>query len=704
MSRAAPERVSDAGSSPRPRAGDRLGLDGDASGSRPRLDLGGAGRTVMRAGVAVGLLWLLVLPLVGASDSTMFTLTLMFTSVAVAVNWNLTGGFVGYVDFGHAVWFGIGGYVTVILMSQDANSLSIGWSPIPAILAGSAVAGLLAAAIGRATMRLRGPYFSVAMLGTFVAMREIVRTWGGLTGGGVGLTLPPYLNRPLFYYLELVLVVALVALVWWLRRTRFGAALVAIRDDELGAEMRGIATTRLKVVTFSFAGASTGLFGGLWAFQNTFVDPDIAFTEVRTIDAVMGTLLGGIGTVAGPVVGSVALYWLREVLWANLLDYHLIVQGVLLILIVLLVPRGIVGLFDRSATSLSRIWSRSNTGVRDKDAASNRDTADHHDLADTDRDKDAEGNGDTADGHDTAGASGSRNTADGRDAISDSGPGTADEALDHGPLDVAALRGPTGRPSSVEPALALQGSGIVKRFGGLTAVADVDIAVSPGEMVGLIGPNGSGKTTLFDCLSRVTDIDAGTVRFNGSDITRLPPHRVARLGVSRTFQVIRVYRELTVRENMELSIQWGRIGLRDLFGRTDFATRHKAEGLLEFLLLASLADEPAGNLSGGQLRLLEIGMALMSDPSLILLDEATAGVNPTLVEHIKDRLKAVNSRDGVAFLLVEHNVNFVADLCDRVVVLETGAKLAEGTPSEVMEDPAVIEAYFGAAAQKAKEP
>ena len=655
MSRAAPERASDAGSGLRPSAGDRLRLDGGAGGSgRLRLDVSGAGRTVMRAGVAVALVWLLVLPLVGASDSTMFTLTLMFTSVAVAVNWNLTGGFVGYVDFGHAVWFGIGGYVTVILMSQDANSLSIGWSPIPAILAGSVVAGLLAAAIGRATMRLRGPYFSVAMLGTFVAMREIVRTWGGLTGGGVGLTLPPYLNRPLFYYLELVLVVALVALVWWLRRTRFGAALVAIRDDELGAEMRGIATTRLKVVTFSFAGASTGLFGGLWAFQNTFVDPDIAFTEVRTIDAVMGTLLGGIGTVAGPVVGSVALYWLREVLWANLLDYHLIVQGVLLILIVLLVPRGVVGLFDRSATALSRIWFRSNTGVRDKDA--------------------------------------------------DSDPGTADGALDHGPLHVAAPRGPTGRPSSVEPAMALQGSGIVKRFGGLTAVAGVDIEVSPGEMVGLIGPNGSGKTTLFDCLSRVTDIDAGTVRFNGADITRLPPHRVARLGVSRTFQVIRVYRELTVRENMELSIQWGRIGLRDLFGRTDVATRHKAERLLEFLLLASLADEPAGNLSGGQLRLLEIGMALMSDPSLILLDEATAGVNPTLVEHIKDRLRAVNSRDGVAFLLVEHNVNFVADLCDRVVVLETGAKLAEGTPSEVMEDPAVIEAYFGAAAQKAKEP
>ena len=316
----------------------------------------GPGQVAIRAVVAVALVWVVVLPLLGASDSTLFTMTLMLTSVAVAINWNLTGGFTGYVDFGHAVWFGLGAYVTAILMSLQANSLGIGWPPVPAIVVGAVVAGVLAGLIGRATMRLKGPYFSIAMLGTFVAVREIVRTWGGLTGGGVGLTLPPYLNRQLFYYVELALVVGLVALVWWLRRTRFGAALVAIREDELGAQMRGISTTRLKVAVFSFAGASTGLFGGLWAYQNTFVDPDIAFTEVRTIDAIMGTLLGGLGTVAGPVVGSVALYWLREVLWANLLDYHLVAQGVLLIVIVLLVPRGIVGVFDRRGVSARHLW------------------------------------------------------------------------------------------------------------------------------------------------------------------------------------------------------------------------------------------------------------------------------------------------------------------------------------------------------------
>ena len=241
----------------------------------------------------------------------------------------------------------------------------------------------------------------------------------------------------------------------------------------------------------------------------------------------------------------------------------------------------------------------------------------------------------------------------------------------------------------------LDARGVVKRFGGLTAVDRVDISVGAGELVGLIGPNGSGKTTLFDCLSRVSAIDSGSISFDGVDITRRRPHQVARLGLARTFQLIRVYRELTVSENMELSIQWRRIGTARLFGRTDAATRRRVESLLEFLMLSRLRHERAGALSGGQRRLLEIGMALMSEPRLLLLDEATSGVNPTLVAEIADRLKEANS-NGVAILLVEHNVGFVAELCHRVVVLDRGAKLAEGTPSQVMEDPAVIEAYFGA--------
>jgi ABC-type branched-subunit amino acid transport system ATPase component len=242
----------------------------------------------------------------------------------------------------------------------------------------------------------------------------------------------------------------------------------------------------------------------------------------------------------------------------------------------------------------------------------------------------------------------------------------------------------------------LEGRSVTKRFGGLVAVNNVDFVVHQGEMVGLIGPNGSGKTTLFDCLSRVQSIDEGQVLFNGVDITNKKPHQVAHLGMARTFQVIRVYRKLTVLENLLVSRQWRGESLFAQLGRANRAQEDKARELIEFVALGHLVDAPAGTLSGGQRRLLEIGMALMPDPDLILLDEAASGVNPTLVETIKDRIRVLNQEHGKTFLLVEHDMRFISDLCSRVYVLNYGELLIEGTPAEVMADEAVIEAYFGA--------
>lgn len=241
----------------------------------------------------------------------------------------------------------------------------------------------------------------------------------------------------------------------------------------------------------------------------------------------------------------------------------------------------------------------------------------------------------------------------------------------------------------------LDGRSVTKRFGGLVAVNNVDFQVYPDEIVGLIGPNGSGKTTLFDCLSRVQSIDEGQVLFKGADITRKKPHQVAHMGMARTFQVIRVYRKLTVLENMKVSRQWrGEMVWNQLKpSHRDVETR--AHDLLNFLKLTHLTYEAAGTLSGGQRRLLELGMALMPDPDLVLLDEAASGVNPTLVEEIKERIRELNRDHGKAFLVVEHDMRFISDLCSRVYVLNYGEKMAEGTPQEVMENEAVIEAYFG---------
>jgi ABC-type branched-subunit amino acid transport system ATPase component len=241
----------------------------------------------------------------------------------------------------------------------------------------------------------------------------------------------------------------------------------------------------------------------------------------------------------------------------------------------------------------------------------------------------------------------------------------------------------------------LEGRSVSKYFGGLAALSNVDFAVYPGEVMGLIGPNGSGKTTLFDCLSRVQDISGGQVFFKGQEITRKKPYQVAHMGLARTFQVIRIYRKMTVLENLLLSRHWEGMNMLQKFRPSHPDIEHRARKLASFLLLERVIDQKAGNLSGGQRRLLEIGMALMPDPDLILLDEATSGVNPTLIETIKDRIRELNQTQQKTFLLIEHNIQFIADLCSRVFVLNYGQKLAEGTPSEIMNDEAVVEAYFG---------
>ncbi len=299
------------------------------------------------------------------TNSLLFSFTQMFMLITLASSWNLTGGFTGYVDFGHVVWFGIGAYATGVLMTK------VGW-PFPVAVVGAIGITLIAALlIGAPTLRLKGGYFSIAMLATVVAVRETIRIVKPITGGGIGLTLPPYLNRQLFFYVTLVLAVLVVAFTWWLRRTQFGLTLIAIREDEVGADMRGINTTLHKITVFGLSAGIAGLVGALWAYQNTFIDPDIVFVDSRTLNAIIAVILGGLGTVAGPVIGAVVLFWMRDLIWANFLQYHLIFQGTILIAIILWVPEGIVGTFsDRTGgTTLGRLMRRGRGGSPPRDNA-----------------------------------------------------------------------------------------------------------------------------------------------------------------------------------------------------------------------------------------------------------------------------------------------------------------------------------------------
>jgi branched-chain amino acid transport system ATP-binding protein len=237
---------------------------------------------------------------------------------------------------------------------------------------------------------------------------------------------------------------------------------------------------------------------------------------------------------------------------------------------------------------------------------------------------------------------------------------------------------------------------LAKAFGGIHAVNGVSFEVREGEILGLIGPNGSGKSTLFNCILGQLAPSAGEVRIDGRAITGMRPCQLNRLGVGRTFQLLQVFPQLSVRENLILAGQehqasmWSR-----LVGRRDAGLGAAAERMIGFFRLDQLADEKAAGLSYGQQKLLDVAMAFMAGPRLVLLDEPAGGVNPTMLAGLRERLREINAAQRATFVVIEHNMEFVMSLCTRILVLAEGRIIAEGAPEEIRSDAQVIEAYLG---------
>lgn len=239
----------------------------------------------------------------------------------------------------------------------------------------------------------------------------------------------------------------------------------------------------------------------------------------------------------------------------------------------------------------------------------------------------------------------------------------------------------------------LEVQNVSKAFGGIHALADCTVSIEQGSIAGLIGPNGSGKTTLFNVVTGYEQPDSGVIRFNGKAVKKLTPDKVFSMGVGRTFQLTRIFPRLTVMENMHVAVQ--RRGTTSLLSRWSSShEQRQALELLEFVGMTDLKDMPAGNLSYGQKKLLEFAFILIAQPQVILLDEPAGGINPTMVNYLGDRIRNLNRR-GVTFLIVEHNMEFVMGLCETVTVLHRGTTVANGTPEEVRNNPAVLEAYLG---------
>ena len=242
----------------------------------------------------------------------------------------------------------------------------------------------------------------------------------------------------------------------------------------------------------------------------------------------------------------------------------------------------------------------------------------------------------------------------------------------------------------------LEVQGVTKAFGGVIANDNISLTVPKGSIVGLMGPNGSGKTTLFNSIVGYHPIDRGSITFEEREISKLRVPEIARLGLLRTFQQTRIYGMMSCLENMQISVPDTRDGLRTMFSKVPPAVTQQAEGLLEFVGLYAKRHLRAGELSFGQRKLLELAMALMLEPKLLLLDEPTSGINPVLINSLIDRLKRINADLGVTLFVIEHNIRVIMKLAEHVYCLTHGQLLADGPPDEIQTDQRVIDAYLGA--------
>lgn len=560
------------------------------------------------------------------SAQNMVIMSLMLAIGASGLN--IITGFTGYLSLSQGAFIGIGAYVGAVLATRFPDVEPLLWAPIAGV-----IAAVVAILLGLVTYRSRGPAFVIITVAFLFLAQFVAIEWVPVTNGSAGLTLPlpdwpeTWGNWP--FHLALVALLALsLSLTWWIRRTKFGMGLIAIREDEGKAGTIGVNAPVYKLLAFGLSALFVGMAGSVYGYYLSFVDPIGMFSIITSALIVLAVILGGRGTLWGPVLGAFIIQPVN--IYANQAfgggNARLVLFGGLLVLLVILLPKGIL-------PTLAAYIDKARTKG-------------------------------------TVGLSGAR--------------------LD--PLDRPLTRAEIRKPEPTGRTL-LEVRGLHKSFGGNHAVDDCSFTVPEGSITALIGPNGSGKTTVFNLISGTMTPDKGEILLGGERIERMSPWSRAHRGVGRTFQITRLFREMTVLENVVAPLRdfsMPQLGL----GAVSGSEAARAEELLEFVGMAAYRDAKAGALSYGQQKLVELAQVLMLDPQLILLDEPAGGINPTLIERMGDLIRELNSK-GKTFLLVEHNMPFVVGLCDPIRVLARGAVIAQGTPEQIQKDPLVLDAYLG---------
>jgi ABC-type branched-subunit amino acid transport system ATPase component/ABC-type branched-subunit amino acid transport system permease subunit len=556
----------------------------------------------------------------------MIILSMVFAIAAVGLN--IITGYAGYISLGQGAFVGLGAYTVGICVNDVGGSPWV-WVPVAGLLAGA-----LAALLGVVAMRARGHSFVILTIAFLFLLQLLATNWDELTNGTGGITLPiptwsvDYQYWPFYYALFGLLAVSLVA-AWWIRRTKFGMGLIAIREDEDKAATVGVSTPTYKILAFASSAVFVGMAGGVYGYYISFIDPLGMFNILISVQIILSLLLGGRATLWGPVLGAFVIEWLNETTNNELGggNARLLIFGGLLALVVLFLPQGVIP----TASGWIERWR-------------NRGKA-----------------------------------------------GLAGERLTDIELRERAAA-PTATPELSDTPL-LEVKELEKRFGGLHAVDGASFAVPEGSITALIGPNGSGKTTVFNLIGGTMAPQAGEVWFDGQRIDGKPPWQRAHLGLGRTFQITRLFREMTVLENVVAPLRGFHVGLLNADAVSGREAR-RAEGLLDFVGMAKYRDVQASTLSYGQQKLVELAQILMLEPKLIMLDEPAGGINPTLIERIGEMIRELNAR-GKTFLIVEHNMPFVLGLCNPLLVLARGQTIAKGTPDTIQRDPKVLDAYLG---------
>ncbi len=559
-------------------------------------------------------------PFVGDILASVF----MFASLSLA--WNILGGYTGQFSLGHAGFFGIGAYTSTVLLTN------FGLNPWLGMIFGGILAALVGGIVFYPCFRLTGIFFCLASLAFTEVMRILFLHFRGLTQGAMGITIPfeqglahmMFRDKNGYMLLGLTFMIVIALISRKLEKSRFGYKMIAVRENEETTETLGISSSRTKLIAIMISAFFTGCMGTFYAQFTLLIDPDSVFSVMMSVEFALLAILGGIGTVLGPIIGAFILIpidtLMRGYLGQGQQGLSLIAYGTLLVIVVLFIPQGILPWLKSLSTKKAKS-DDSRFGERQEDVS-------------------------------------------------------LKEESSFNAVSISESR------SSI-----LEIDSVSKRFGGLRVINDLTLSVNRGEIVGIIGPNGAGKTTLFNLITGFYQPNAGKITFEGNDITSLkPPHKISRLGIARTFQIVKPLEALTVLDNVAAGAAQRSRNYRE--------ARDKSLHIICSVGLEKYKDVKATSLTLPARKRLELARALATEPKLLLLDEVMAGLNPTEIDEAIRLIKMITD-SGVTLLVIEHLMKAIMKLADRVVVIDHGQRIFIGPPQEARKDDKVISAYLG---------